>query len=54
MVTLTLQCNGDKNKISSIKVYLDVIKSYLKDFIRNLRKSDTWNIELTLINTNTN
>ena len=37
-----------KIKISSIKEYLDNIKPYLKDFIYNLKKSDTWKIQLTI------
>ena len=33
--------NGDRNKTLSIKKYLDEIKLYLKDIIKNLKKSDT-------------
>ena len=39
--------NGDRNKILSVKEYLDEIKPYLKD-ISNLKKSDTWKIQLTI------
>ena len=40
--------NGDRNKIVSINEFLDVTKSYLKDIINNLKKSDTWKIYLTI------
>ena len=33
--------NGDRNKTLSIKKYLDEIKLYPKDIIKNLKKSDT-------------
>ena len=33
--------NGDRNKTLSLKKYLDEIKLYLKDIIKNLKKSDT-------------
>ena len=36
------ESNGDKNKTLSIKEYLDEIKPYLRDMIKNLKKSDTW------------
>ena len=38
---------GDRNKIRLIK-YLDKSKPYWKDIINNLKKSDTWKIQLTL------
>ena len=38
------ESNGDRNKTLSIKEYLYEIKSYLKDFIDILKKSDTWKI----------
>ena len=40
--------NSDRNKTLSIKEYLDKIRSYLKDIINNCKKSDTWNIQLTI------
>ena len=40
--------NGYKNKALSITEYLDEIKPYLKDIINNLKKSDTWKIQLTI------
>ena len=42
------ECNGDKLKTLSIKEYLNKIKSYLKDIMCNLEKSDTWKIQLTI------
>ena len=35
------ESNGYRNKTLSIKEYLDEIKSYLKDIINNLKKSET-------------
>ena len=32
---------GDKNKILTAKEYLNKIKTYLKDIINDLKKSDT-------------
>ena len=40
--------NGDKNKILS--VYLNKIRPYLKGIINNLKKSDMWEIQLTITN----
>ena len=34
------------NKTLSIEEYLDKIKPYLKDIINNLKKIDTWKIQL--------
>ena len=42
--------NGDRNKILSVEEYLDNKGPYLKDVISNLRKSDTWKIQLTIAN----
>ena len=39
--------NGDRNKTLSVEEYLNKIRPYLKD-INNLRKSDTWKIQLTI------
>ena len=39
------ESNGDRNKIPSIKEYLDKIKPYLKDNINDFRKSDTQKIQ---------
>ena len=38
---------GDRNKILSVEEYLDKIRPYLKGIIKDLKKSDTWQIELT-------
>ena len=40
--------NNDKNKTLSVKKYLNKIRSYLKDTINDLKKSDTWKIQLTI------
>ena len=37
--------NGDRNKSLSLEEYLN-IAPYLKDIINNLKKSDTWKIQL--------
>ena len=41
---------GNRNKILSVAEYLNKIRPYLKDIINNLRKSDTWKIQLTIAN----
>ena len=40
----------DRNKTLSVEEYLNKIRSYLEDIIINLRKSDTWKIQLTIAN----
>ena len=40
----------DGNKTLSVEEYLHKIRPYLKDIINNLKKSDTWKIELTVAN----
>ena len=42
------ESNGGRNKTLSIKEYLNKIRPYLKDAINNLKKSDSWKIQLTL------
>ena len=42
--------NGDNNKILSVEEYLNKISPYLKDIINNLKKSETWKIQLTMAN----
>ena len=39
--------NNNRYKILSVEEYLDKIRPYLKD-INNLKKSDTWQIQLTI------
>ena len=39
--------NSDSNKTLSVEEYLDKSRPYLKD-INNLKKSDTWKIQLTI------
>ena len=34
----------------SVKEYLNKIRPYLKDIIKNLKKSDTWKFELAMTN----
>ena len=43
------ESNGDRNKALSEEEYLNKIM-YLKDIINNLKKSDTWKIQLTIAN----
>ena len=43
------ESNGYRNKIISIKEYLHEIKLYLIDNINNLKKSDTWKIQSTIV-----
>ena len=40
--------SGDRNKSLWVKEYLDTIKSYLRDIIINLQKSDMWKIQLAI------
>ena len=40
--------NGNKNKILSVREYLNKIRPYFKGIINNLKKSDTFKIELTM------
>ena len=42
--------NGDRNKILSTEEYLDKITPYLKDIINDPKQTDTWKIQLTIIN----
>ena len=43
------ESNGDRNKTLSIEEYLNKIRPHLKDIINNLKKSDSWKIELTIV-----
>ena len=42
--------NKGYRKTLSIEEYLNKIKPYLKGIINNLKKSDTWKIQLTIAN----
>ena len=44
------ESNGDRNKTLSVEEYLNKIRPYLKEIINNLKKSDTWKIQLTIAN----
>ena len=44
------ESNGDRNKTLSVEEYLNKISPYLKDIINNLKKSDTWKIQLSIAN----
>ena len=39
--------NGDKNKNLLVILYFNKLEPYLKDFINDLQKSGTWNVQLT-------
>ena len=39
---------GDKSKTISVEEYLNKVRQYLKDIINNLKKSDTWRIQLSI------
>ena len=45
---LEYESSGDRNKNLSVKENLDKTKSYLRDIIINLQKSDTWKIQLSI------
>ena len=38
------------NKTLTVEEYLNKVRSYLKDIMNNLKKSDTWKIQLTIAN----
>ena len=40
--------NGNRNTTLSVEEYLDKIRSYFKDIINDLKKSDTCKIQLTI------
>ena len=42
--------NGDINKRLSVEEYLNKVRPNLKDLINNVKKSDTWKIQLTIAN----
>ena len=42
--------NSDRNKTLSAEEYLNKIRPYLKDIINNIKKSDSWKIQLTITN----
>ena len=44
------ESNSDRNKTLSVEEYLNKIRPYLKDILNNLKKSDTWKIQLTIAN----
>ena len=37
-----------RNETISVEKYIDKIRPYFKDIINNLKKSDTWEIRLTI------
>ena len=44
------ESNGDRNKTLSAEECRNKISPYLNDIINNLKKSDTWEIQLTVAN----
>ena len=40
--------NDDRNMTISVEEYLDKIRPYLKNIINNLKKMDTWKIQLKI------
>ena len=44
------ESSGDRNKTLSVEEYLNNIRPYLKDIINNFKKSDSWKIQLTIVN----
>ena len=44
------ESNSDGNKTLSVEKYLNKIRSNLKDIINNLKKSDSWKIQLMIAN----
>ena len=44
------ESNSYRNKTVWVEEYLNKIRRYLKDIINNLKKSDTWKIQLRIAN----
>ena len=42
------ESNSDRNRTISVEEYLNKIRLYLKDIITNLKKFNTWKIQLTI------
>ena len=42
------ESNGGKNKTTSIEEEFDKSRSFIKDIINDLKKSDTWKIQLVI------
>ena len=42
--------NSDRNKTLSVEEYLNKIRPHLKDIANNLKKPDTWKIQLIIAN----
>ena len=45
-----IESNSDRNKTLSVEEYLNEIRPYLKDIKNNLKTSDTWKTQLTIVN----
>ena len=45
---IEFESNSNKNKTLSVKEYPNKFRPYLKDIINNLKKSDTWKVQLIL------
>ena len=50
MYYIEYESNSDRNKTVSVEEYLKKIRPYLTSIINNLKKSDTWKIQLTIEN----
>ena len=44
------ESNGGRNKTLSVEEYLNKIRPHLKDIVNDLKKADTWKIQLTANN----
>ena len=42
------ESNGDRKKMLLVEVYLNKIRSYLKEIINDLKNVDTWEIQLII------
>ena len=47
---IEFESNSGTNEILSVEEYLNKIRSYLKDIIKNLKKSNTWKVQLLIAN----
>ena len=49
-IYIEYKSKSDKNKTLSVGEYLNKIRPYLNHIINNLKKSETWKIQLTIAN----
>ena len=48
VIIIEYRSNNDRNRTLSVEEHLNRIRPYLKGIINNLKKYDTWKIQLTI------